>query len=213
MGERSLQGAEVGDIRAASPMSPATARPGVALTLTAGLLAFVALPWNAIGGQGFLAFRWLGSYPSEARVAPAVFQLAQHGRLWFVPLLVALTVPLRAGTSATSDRDASRLLIAGGTLGIATIVAIALAIDIGGWTWAPLASLFGELPKRQPGLGVGALVFATASLLLLCQGLALRGWVKGDAFVAGAIGLAVALVGVFTAYPVTRLFLRAFVDG
>ena len=72
--------------------------------------------------------------------------------------------------------------------------AIALAIDIGGWTWRPLAALFGELPGRQPGLGYGAAAVAAASLMFFCRGLALRGWVKGDAFVAGAIGASVALV-------------------
>ena len=213
MGERSLQGSEVGALRDAAPFASATTRAGVALTLAAGSLALVALPWNAIGGQGFLGFRWLAGYPGDVRVAPAAFQLVQHGRLWLLPLALAFALPLRAVTSAANDRDASRLLIAAGALALATIIAIAFAIDIGGWTWAPLASLFGELPKRQPGLGVGALVVAATSLLLLCQGLALRGWVKGDAFVAGAIGLAVALVGVFTVYPLSRLFLRAFVDG
>jgi iron(III) transport system permease protein len=48
--------------------------------------------------------------------------------------------------------------------------------------------------------------------MFLCQGLALRGWVKGDAFVACAIGASVALVGLFTLYPISRLFVRAFLD-
>ena len=53
---------------------------------------------------------------------------------------------------------------------------------------------------------------ATASLMFLCHGLALRGWVKGDMFVAGAIGASVALVGLFTFYPISRIFVRAFLD-
>jgi iron(III) transport system permease protein len=48
--------------------------------------------------------------------------------------------------------------------------------------------------------------------MFLSLGLARRGWAKGDAFVAGAIGACVALVGLFTLYPLARLLTRAFVD-
>ena len=48
--------------------------------------------------------------------------------------------------------------------------------------------------------------------MFLCHGLALHGWVKGDTFVACAIGASVALVGLFTLYPISRLFVRAFLD-
>jgi iron(III) transport system permease protein len=213
VGERSLQGAEVAAFRVPARLALSPARPGVALALASGWLGFIALPWSAIGGQGFLAFRWLASYPGDARAAPAIFQLVQHAHVWLLPVLLALTIPLGALRAGMPDRQASRHLITAGIVGLAAIVAIALAIDITGWTWEPLATLFGPLPARQPGLGVGALVVATAMLLLLCHGLALRGWVKGDAFVASAIGLALALVGLFTIYPIARLFLRAFVDG
>src|SRR5205814_3458266 len=84
--------------------------------------------------------------------------------------------------------------------------------DITGWTWRPLAEIFGDLPRRQPALGYGALAVAAAALMFLCHGLALRGWVKGDVFVAGAIGASIALVGLFTLYPISRLFVRALLD-
>ena len=105
------------------------------------------------------------------------------------------------------------MLIASGVIALLSILGIALAIDITGWTWPALASVFGELPRRQPGLGMGALVTAAASLAFVCHGVALRGWVKGDAFIAGAIGASVALVTLFTIFPITRLLLRAFADG
>src|SRR5436190_9327 len=74
------------------------------------------------------------------------------------------------------------------------IATIAFAIDIEGWTWPGFAAIFGPLPRRQPGLGYGVLLVAAASLVLLCHGLALRGFVMGNAFVAAAIGGAVAMV-------------------
>jgi iron(III) transport system permease protein len=186
-------------------------RRSLRLWLAFGWLAFALLPWNAIAGQGFLAFGWLAAYPLGVREAPALVQLLYHGRLWLLPLVVALALPLpiAAGKGAA---HASSLLIVAGAVGLATIVAIALAIDLNGWTWAPLADAFGALTGRQPGLGYGAAFVAAASLMVVCHGLALRGWVRGDAFVAGAVGAAVTLVGLFTLYPVLRVFLRAFVD-
>ncbi len=182
--------------------------------LAVAWLGFAVLPWNAIGGQGFFAARWLASYPSGLREAPAVVQLLVHGRWWLLPVGLAITLPLIALLAhRVADRWLARWLILAGCLGLSAIAAIALSIDIAGWTWRPLAALFGELPGRQPGLGYGALMAGAASLIFLCQGLALLGWVKGDAFVACAIGASVALVGLFTLYPISRLFVRAFLDG
>ena len=47
-------------------------RTGVAFWLVVGWIGFAIVPWNAIGGSGFLAFNWWASYPSDVRVAPAV---------------------------------------------------------------------------------------------------------------------------------------------
>jgi iron(III) transport system permease protein len=185
--------------------------------LAVAWIGFAVLPWSAIGGGGFFAFQWLGSYPLAPAAAPALVQLVHHGRSWFIPLLVALLVPLQvlarppAGPEARAGA-AVPLLIAG-TVGLAAVFAIALAIDINGWTWSALSSVFGELPRRQPGLGYGAFAFAAGMLVLLCHGLALRGLARGNTFVAAAIGASVALVGLFTLYPLSRLFQRALLDS
>ena len=84
---------------------------------------------------------------------------------------------------------------------------------LNGWTFPALARIFGELPRRQPGLGYGALVVGGCALALLCHGLALRGWAGGNSFVAIAIGASIALVGLFTLYPLARLFQFAFLDA
>ena len=71
-------------------------RTGVALWVAVGWIGFAIVPWNAIGGAGFLAFNWWASYPSDARVAPAAVQLAYHGRGWLLPLVAALALHQRA---------------------------------------------------------------------------------------------------------------------
>ena len=177
---------------------------------------FAVLPWGAIGGGGFFAFQWPGQYPWAPASAPALVLLLLHGRLWFLPLLMVLLAPFAflwrpAGDPDTKGRTAPVFMAIGGT-GIVCIAAIALSIDINGWRWPALAIIFGDLPRRQPGLGYGALCVATAMLMLFCHGLAFRGFVKGDTFVACAIGASVASVGVFTLYPLSRLFLHAFLD-
>ena len=185
--------------------------------LVVAWIGFAALPWNAIGGSGFFAFNWIGAYPQAPAAAPALSQLVHLGRLWFLPLLAALLAPLvvmlRPAAGPAARARASIPLVAAGALGLLAIAAIALAIDINGWTWPVLARLFGELLRRQQGLGYGALVVAAAMLVLLCHGLALRGFVKGNTFVAAMIGASIALVGLFTLYPLARLFQRAFLDA
>ena len=191
---------------------PAKPRRGLGLWVAVGWLGFVILPWNAIGGQGFFSVGWLTTYPLGMRAAPAAVQLFADGRLWLLPLVVVLALATIVFVRPTAKENAARYLIVAGGAGLAIILAIALAIDITGWTSPALAALFGDLPGRQPGLGYGTLAVAAASLMFLCQGLALRGWVKGDAFVAGAIGASVSLVALFTLYPISRLFVRAFLD-
>ena len=190
----------------------ATKRRSLGLWLVAGWIGFAVFPWNAIGGQGLLAFNWLSAYPLDARAAPGLVQWLHHHRLWLMPPFLVLMLASAVWLWRPARRRASWLLVVAGSGGLLSVLAITLAIDITGWTWPLLGSLFGELPRRQPGLGYGAALFALAALMFLCHGLALRGWVRGDAFVAGSIGLAVALVGVFTLYPISRLIIRAFLD-
>jgi len=185
--------------------------------LAAAWFGFAVLPWNAIGGGGFFAFDWLRGYPAALGSAPALAQLVWHGRLWFLPLfllllgLLAFVLRPLDDAEARTRRSLPLSLAAGGVL--VCIAAIALAIDIEGWTWSGFARVFGELPRRQPGLGYGALVVTASALVLLCHGLALRGWAKGNTFVAAAIGISIACVGLFTMYPLGRLFEHAFLDS
>jgi iron(III) transport system permease protein len=184
--------------------------------LAVGWAGFALLPWNAIGGGGFFSLHWLANYPWEPSTAPALVELVRHGRLWLAPLLVvlvaALLIALRPPHEPSSKRRMSVACIAIGAVGLLWLIAMAAAIDIGGWRWSTLAHLFGELPRRQPGLGYGAVLTASSLVVLLCHGLAMRGFVRGDTFIASLLGACVAMAGVFVAYPLVRLFLSAFVD-
>src|SRR4051794_5522742 len=114
-------------------------RRSLGLWLAIGWIGFALLPWNAIAGQGFLALGWLSAYPLGVRVAPAAVQIVHDGRLWLLPLLLTLGLPLAAAAGRITDRGAAVLLVIAGCMGLVTILGTALAIDIGGWTWRPLA--------------------------------------------------------------------------
>jgi len=65
----------------------------------------------------------------------------------------------------------------------------------------------------QPGMGYGALGAGIGFLMMFCQGLAARGFCRGDAFVVGAIGLVVATIAVFVFFPIFVMLASAFEGG
>src|SRR5689334_3481741 len=99
-------------------------------------LGFALLPWSAIPGGGFFALQWVSGWPLALGAAPALVALFHLGRAWFVPLLVALVVPLavivRPPAGPHARARCAAVLIAAGTLGLLSELAIALAIDING---------------------------------------------------------------------------------
>src|SRR5438067_7913902 len=181
----------------------------VAPLLAVAWIGFAILPWNAIGGGGFFAFNWLAQYPWGPGAAPALVQLVLLHRLWFLPLALLLLAPIalviRPRENFAAPRRVSAPLIAIGACIMAYMLAIALAIDIEGWTWTGFAAVFGPLPRRQPGLGYGALLVFAAALVLLCHGLALRGFVMGHTFVASSIVPATLMVALSSLSPLARL--------
>src|SRR5207248_6429279 len=126
-----------------------TMRRVIAIWLAVGWTGFAVLPWSAIGGRGFFAFQWLADYPLGLASAPALLQLFWHGRLWLLPLLAVLLLPLLLAFGAASDpaarARAARVLVATGVAGLAWIATIALSLDINGWTWPTLARVLGTL--------------------------------------------------------------------
>jgi iron(III) transport system permease protein len=167
----------------------------------AGALGALVLPWHmqqdGVTLRGLVA---LGAADAEA--ASALTQAAAFGRFWFWPVLAALVVALPGALPAGTRAHRARFLVAGGACGLLAVVLQGLAIGIQGWNWAWANAAFGELDDRQFGMGLGGVVTAVAFLLLFTDGLALRGWFKGDRFVSGAVGVLAASIIVFTAWPV-----------
>jgi hypothetical protein len=67
---------------------------------------------------GFSGFQWLAAYPLGVREAPALVQLAVHGRLWLLPLWSRARVPaMSCCRRVLAGNGASLLLIAAGASG------------------------------------------------------------------------------------------------
>ncbi|WP_137124193.1 iron ABC transporter permease [Roseomonas sp. HF4] len=164
------------------------------------------LPWHmqqdGITLRGVLA---LGQEDPEA--ASAAWQALAHGRFWFWPVVAAVAIGLPA---VQPGRGRAVLRMAAGALGLAAIVAQGLAIGVQGWSFPWLEATFGDLGDRQFGIGLGGAVATAGFLFLLTDGLALRGLFKGDRFVAGAVGLLVGSIVIFTAWPVLTMLSQMF---
>ena len=179
----------------------------ILLWVAVGWAGYALLPWNAVGGDGVFALGWLERFARDPAATSGFGQVLLFGRAWLLPPALLLLVPLIAPARARGP-----LLLAAGLLGLLHLALVGAAIGLRGWNHPWLAEWFGALPRRNPGLGLGAAVVAAASLMFVCLALAMRGWVKGDAFVAGAIGGTVALVGLFILYPIGRLLSGAVLD-
>ncbi len=172
-------------------------------------IGFALLPWHFASGAWFehiIAFT--GGGPRSA------LGLILTGKAWWLvpialPLLLA-TWPLLTGQS---KENAARWLVAAGILGLFLITVQGFAIGIRGWSWPFLAALFGEGGPTQLGMGTGAAMTSAAFLLLLCYGLAGRGWCRGDAFVVCSVGSVIALTIIFVFYPVSTILMSALRDN
>ena len=161
------------------------------MRLWAGLLwaAVLLLPW-----YGFEHLTW----PAAMPLASQMFA----GKWWLAPLLAA---PVLASTRRPG------LWIAAAVCGLGWLAVEGLAIIHRGWGFSAL-SAFGPGPT-QPALGWGALVYAGACLAVAAYGLAARGWLRGDVFVAGSLLLVVGAIVLFVAVPVGTILLSAIRDN
>ena len=174
-----------------------------------GLFAYALLPWYALQ-DGLLAGAWLQGLVSDPAAASALFQTGLHGKPWLgVPgvLLVGIGLGLLL---LRERRQLAGLLLVGGLAGLLWLAAQGLAIGIGGWQFEWLKALAGTDGPVQYGIGLGAVPVLAAFLFLFTNGIAARGLLKGDRFVAGALGLCCALVLTFTVFPVGKILLSAF---
>lgn len=176
----------------------------------AGLAAagYLALPWYVIE-DGFFSPSWLPYYPLDPELAPAPLQAAAYGKVWLLLLVPFLLLPWLAVRRPRSDPWHGRLLILAGAGGLAVSLVQGALIGPLGITLEALAPHLDPETVRQYGMGAGALVTQAGLLFVLTEGLAARGFVRGDGFVVGALGLVMASVAVFVFYPVGVVLLRA----
>ena len=179
------------------------------LAWSAAAIAVLILPWH-MQQDGLTLLGLMGFGQADAEAASALWQAMAHGRFWFWPVIAAVVVTLPGAMPAGTARRRSTFLIWGGCLGLLAIVAQGLAIGVQGWSYPWLIELFGELDDRQFGMGIGGALAFFSFVVLLTDGLALRGLFRGDRFVSGAVGLLVACILLFTAWPVLTVLSQMF---
>ena len=180
-------------------------RRSIQLWLILGGIAIAILPWYVLEADAPLA------YPT-VETGSALYQIAWAGRSWlllpvlpFLPLLAAVwRRPLGAGEGTH--------LAGWSALGIALLLGQGFAIIHSGPAWPWLAA---TLPAgaKQPGLGFGGAALGLSYLMLGANGLAARGWCRGDAFTVSAIALVVALIALFVFFPILIMLASAAQDN
>jgi iron(III) transport system permease protein len=147
----------------------------------------VLLPWYALEGA-----RW---------GAPAILHAFQE-RPWLLLLFVPLIGALAARPWRAERRLAGTILLLAGGAGLVLLLVQGFLfrhpnITPAGW-------------PTQPGMGYGAMATAFGFLMMFCQGLAARGFCRGDAFVVGAIGVVVSTIAAFVFFPIAVMLKSAF---
>ncbi|MFN9096757.1 MAG: hypothetical protein ACK5WN_20945, partial [Alphaproteobacteria bacterium] len=137
------------------------------------------LPWH-MQQDGVSLATLIGLGAEDAEASSAFWQALQFGRFWFWPVVVALALALPGALPFGSASTRGRVLIVAGSCGLFAIIAQGIAIGIQGWTYPFLEAAFGELQDRQFGMGLGGALGFIGFLVLLTDGLALRGYFKGD---------------------------------
>jgi iron(III) transport system permease protein len=177
------------------------------------------LIWLAVGWSGFVLLPWYGLEDGLTQTplrfylgdeaGSGLVQASLHGRWWLWPVAAFLLLPLATLGRQIDERRAGAILILAGAAGLAWIWVQGFALTHRGWGWSILPSIFGPTSQRQFGMGWGAAATSAALLFLLTTGLARRGAMRGDAFVAGAIGLVLGTVALFVFWPVIEVLFEA----
>jgi iron(III) transport system permease protein len=176
------------------------------------------LGWIVLSWVGFALLPWYGfdrsasSTLADYFVSGSALVHSLRGAWWLLPILAPLGMAL-VPVVRPFMRQRGTWLVASGVLGLVFIILQGFSIGLNGWTSDVLRSLFGEPGPSQAGMGYGAALTAAAFLIVLCHGLAARGWCRGDAFVTSSIGAVVALIIVFVFFPVTTILASAFADN
>ncbi len=173
-----------------------------------GLGAYLLLPWYAME-DGIFDPEWLYYYPLDSEAGPAWIQAFAFGRPWLLGTLSFLLAPWLVAFKSRAHPAYSWVLIVSGGGGLAFGLLQGWSVGPLGPTLWPLTDWALAADLRQYGMGGGALVVHLCLLFILTEGLAARGFVRGDSFVVGGLGLVMATVGLFVIYPVAIILLRA----
>jgi iron(III) transport system permease protein len=177
--------------------------------LVVGVVGLALLPWHLAAGPAFLS--WLGFLMPSPATSALVLGLSGK-EWWLLPLTLPLAAAARPLVGEMTREDGSTWLVGGGLAGLVLLVLQGFSVGLNGWNADWLAALFGAPGPKQAGMGAGAGFVALVYLMLICEGLAARGWCRGDAFVVGAIGLIVALLIIFVFFPLWKILVSAVVD-
>ena len=173
--------------------------------------------WAAIGLAGACLLPWYSEHDGSWAAGSAAWLSLSQARTWLAPAVLAFVALLAA---AAKNIDASRARRARGTLcaliaglGVACVLAQGYALSLKGWNFEFLEALFGVTDRRQFGVGAGAAIVTLSMVFAFTSSLALRGAFRGDAFAAGAAGLAMLMVVLFTVVPLASMLAAALRDG
>ena len=186
-------------------------RPATRLVCLCAWLGFALLPWYLAEGMSLTGFGWLAGYPLGKAGSGLALGLAGEAR-WLLPGGAMLLVAGLAWPRQDEQR-AAKILIWAGAAGFALFFLQGFAIGLKGQGIPWLANLFGAAGATQRGMGPGAFLTIVCLLLLLCHGLAYRGFCRGDVFTTSTIGLLVLLIGLFIFFPVVTILKGAIVDS
>jgi iron(III) transport system permease protein len=172
--------------------------------LAAGATAFLLAPWYALA-DSVLAPGWI-AHLTDADYAPGLLQTLLHGRVQLAPIGMMLVATALLLVPAVGRGRRGNALIALGAAGFAYTFLQGFAIGSAG------ATVAGATFAGQGGLGLGACLVLAAFAMLFALGLAMRGYFRGDVFVAGGVVAVGSLVAIFTLYPVVTILLQALED-
>ena len=174
-----------------------------------GSLGFFILPWYVVD-DGLLSLEWLLYYSFEDYGSGFLVSIL-YNRFWILPIVVPLLAPLTLLFFKTSNRIYSNVFLISGLLGIIYFFFQGYAVGIRGWNYEYLELLFGPA-DRTYGMGIGAVLVASTFLFYITHALSSRGWLNGDNFIVGSIGVIIFLVGLFVFFPIGNMFTYAFIS-
>jgi iron(III) transport system permease protein len=198
------------------------------LVLILGWVGYGVIPWYLPDGASLMQWGWLSGYPLGK--SGTALALALSGTsLWLLPIGLAMLVAtirilwqthitrqaILEGQSGLEGQNIPKIattMIAAGLAGLVVFFAQAFAIGLKDQNIGWLASLLGGSGASQGGMGFGAFFTLLALLLLVCHGLAYRGFSRGDLFTTSSIGIIILLIGLFIFFPVATILKSAMVD-